>query len=754
MFPWQSREDDARCVCLLPLLRFGPLALSVVGACVALLLAAIAPAVASLAAAPQPSAAPTTTQVARVNDIPMDGPSDPAELASFLDGVLGQQLGAYHIPGATVSVVKDGKVIFAKGYGSADVATGTPVRADATLFRVGSVSKLFTWTAVMQLKEQGKLDLNADVNRYLKTYQIPDTYPGKPITLAALLTHTAGFEDRGANIFARNASDLRPLGAWLPANVPARVRPPGLVTSYSNYGAALAGYVVEQVSGQPFDAYVENHILKPLNMGHSTFRQPLPQDAAADMAQGYSFGGGRYTIQPFEYVQPEPAGSFSATATDMANFMIAHLQNGAFGDARILQDATAREMHTQHFTNDPGANRVAGVDYGFYEQRIDGQRIIEHGGDTVWFHTLLALLPEHNVGLFVSYNSQGGTTARDGLLRAFLDRYYNSATAIQAPAKPLPGYTDRAAKIAGTYWPTRRSYTTFEKVLMLFSSAAVSPTGNGHLAIALGPLGSSIDGVEVAPWVFRLAPGQDVGMELGDVVFQTDSSGNVTQMLLGNVPTEAFGRVAWYETSGVSLLVIVVALLLLLAALVIWPIRFFLRPDVRRELEERLLARLSALSARAAGQAAPRKATDAAHGEQMGDDSAEERPATTLGGAAPAGSVAHVSIAGRRVRADHVGRLAHILAGAVGALFVLFTLGLLLSNPGDIIYGVTPALVFALTLGLIGVILTVGVVICAVVVWREHIWTLAGRIFYTLVTLAAVAFVAELALWNLLGYRF
>ncbi len=296
--------------------------------------------------------------------------------------MLGQQLSAYHIPGPTIAVVKDGAPFFAKGYGSADLAHGTPVQADATLFRVGSVSKLFVWTAVMQLKEAGKLDLNTDVNRYLKTFQIPDTYPGKPITLAHLMTHTAGFEDRGAGIFARDASSLEPLGTWLAANIPARVRPPGEVTSYSNYGAALSAYIVEQISGQPFDRYVEDHILKPLGMRHSSFQQPLPQDLNSGMSRGYSYANGAFSAQPFEAVQVWPAGSFSATATDMATFMIAHLQNGRFGDTRILQEATTQEMHAQHFTNDPSDPGLPGIDWGFYEQRIDGQRIVEHGGDT------------------------------------------------------------------------------------------------------------------------------------------------------------------------------------------------------------------------------------------------------------------------------------------------------------------------------------------------------------------------------------
>ncbi len=205
--------------------------------------------------------------------------NDPRELETFLDGVLTSQLKENHIPGATLSVVKDGKLLLAKGYGDADIKQNKPVVADTTLFRVGSISKLFTWTAIMQLAEEGKVNLHTDINTYLKTFKIPATYP-QPITLENLLTHTAGFEDSGKGTFFYKASDLEPLSTWLPSHIPARVRPPGVVTSYSNYGATLAGYIVEQVLGMSYDQYVEQHILQPLNMKHSTFRQPLPSELA------------------------------------------------------------------------------------------------------------------------------------------------------------------------------------------------------------------------------------------------------------------------------------------------------------------------------------------------------------------------------------------------------------------------------------------------------------------------------------------
>ena len=195
------------------------------------------------------------------------GPTDPAELESFLDDLLKNEMEEYHIAGAAVSVVKDGELFFTKGYGYANLEKDIPVDPEQTLFRIGSVTKLFTATAVMQLVEQGKLDLDADINTYLD-FRIPDTYP-QPITIKNLLTHTSGFEDRLADVLVSDAADIVPARGWLVSHMHARVRPPGDSPAYSNYNAMLAGYIVARVSGQPYDEYIQDHILNPLGMAHS-----------------------------------------------------------------------------------------------------------------------------------------------------------------------------------------------------------------------------------------------------------------------------------------------------------------------------------------------------------------------------------------------------------------------------------------------------------------------------------------------------
>src|SRR5947209_1534361 len=207
------------------------------------------------------------------------------DLEPFLDGLIPSQLRTRNLAGAVVSVVKDGQVLLQKGYGYADVEEKKPVLPDQTLFRPGSISKLFTATAVMQLVEQGKLDLDRDLEDYLD-FPIPKTYP-EPVTLRQLLTHTGGFEETLKNLFVAHQSDIKPLRTYLVNEMPARIFPPGKIPSYSNYGFTLAGYIVERVSGEKFERYVENHILKPLGMNNSTFDQPLPPHLAPQMSKGY-----------------------------------------------------------------------------------------------------------------------------------------------------------------------------------------------------------------------------------------------------------------------------------------------------------------------------------------------------------------------------------------------------------------------------------------------------------------------------------
>jgi CubicO group peptidase (beta-lactamase class C family) len=514
----------------------------------------------ALAAAQQPQ----TPRVVRPPEIPGQpatptpsaarGLRDRAELEAFLDGVMEANLRDKHVAGATVAVVKDGALFFAKGYGFANVAKRQGVDAEKSLFRIGSVSKLFTWTAVMQLVEQGKLDLDADVNTYLD-FKIPDTYP-QPVTLRSIMTHTPGFEEDGRDLFTDDSTKMMPLGKWLATHIPGRVRPPMTYASYSNYATALAGYIVERTSGLSWDDYIEQRILAPLGMAQTTGRQPLPAKLKPDMSEGYAWGGGQFIPRKFEIITgAAPAGSISSSATDMSKFMLAHLGRGAYGGQRILSDSTATLMHARAFGHDP---RIPGFALGFYEKSSHGVRIIGHGGDTGLFHSDLALLPSENIGVFVSYNTTtGGELSFGPFLTQFLDHYYPTP----APPTVLPAVArEQAERVTGEYTFNRRSYTTFQKALGLAGAIRVTASDSGvlNLRSVLGDM--------------RLVPVGDMlyREELGDnlVSFKADGSGKASYGFLGLAPMMAMERISWTEWPMLHWIVLGGAVVVFLGTLV------------------------------------------------------------------------------------------------------------------------------------------------------------------------------------------
>jgi CubicO group peptidase (beta-lactamase class C family) len=499
---------------------------------------------------------------------PVPAPSgdldDAPSVERFFDANVAQQMRDHNIPGATISVVKDGELLFAKGYGSGDIEASRPVVASQTLFRIGSVTKLFTWTAVMQLVEAHQLDLNADVNTYLEALKIPDTYP-QPITMTNLMTHTAGFEERQLGLSVIEKERARPLATVLAADMPDRIYPPGKVTAYSNYGAALAGYIVEQISGEPFDEYVDRHILEPLGMRHSTARQHLSERLSKNLAASYQRVNGTLEHLPREYFELLPAAGISATATNMGHFMIAHLQDGQFGERRILKPTTAQDMHRRHFAND---ERLSGMALGFVEQRHGDQRILMHTGSTnsEQFHSYLLLVPGHATGLFMSFNSEGGRPAKALLAQAFLDRYFPKPPPQQAAA--VEGYRQRAPRFEGSFQPTRRTESNIEKLAGLIPSAIkVSANADGTLAIVGGPMGTEARRwLEVEPQLFREVGGAE------EVAFTMDENSDVASMFADQLPIVAFTKQHWWETTTVHLGLFAGALLIFLTAVIGLPV--------------------------------------------------------------------------------------------------------------------------------------------------------------------------------------
>ena len=521
--------------------------------------------------APQGSAKSRPAAKTSERKLPPSAPELTAtDLQAFLDGLLPAQLEREDIAGAVVAVVKDGKVLFAKGYGFSDVEKRKSVSPAETLFRPGSISKLFTWTSVMQLVEQGKLDLDRDVNDYLD-YKIPPAF-SKPITLRNVLTHTPGFEETAKELFVADASKMRPLGEYLREHIPGRIFPPGVTPAYSNYATAMAGYIVQRTSGKPFEQYVADNIFIPLGMGHTTFVQPLPPNLSSFMSNGYQQASKE--AKPYEFVQAFPAGSVATSAADMCIFMMAHLQDGRWNDKQILKPETAKLMHARAFASDP---RLNGMALGFYEETRNGHRIIGHGGDTLYFHSDLHLIHDSNVGFFVSYNSagKGEVSGRTILFEKFLDRYFPYTPSAPAVASAK----ENADKVAGLYVASRRGEKSFLKVTEFLGQAKALANSDGTLSI--DPLKDTNGELkryeEISPLLYRQVHGQDL------IGFHKNSNGRMEFSI--DYPFFVFERASMADNKNFNMAIIVPSLIFIALAVLFWPVGASIRWHYGRKLD-------------------------------------------------------------------------------------------------------------------------------------------------------------------------
>jgi CubicO group peptidase (beta-lactamase class C family) len=480
-----------------------------------------------------------------------------ADADAWLDGFIPYALARGDIAGAVVVIVKNGQVLTQRGYGYADIAQRKRIDAATTMFRPGSISKLFTWTAVMQLVEQGKIDLDADINAYLD-FKIPP-YQGQPITMRNLMTHTPGFEQSVKGLIHLGGKTST-MGEVLRRWIPRRVFAPGTTPAYSNYGAGLAGYIVQRVSGLPYEEYIERHIFEPLGMTHSTFRQPLPAQFAPFMAQGYPRAS--VEAQPFELVEPAGAGASAISGADMAKFMIAHLNQGA----SLMHPTTARLMQTPAHGTVPG-NRMA---LGFLEARVNDLDAIGHDGDAFYFHSALWLLPSQNVGLYISMNSIGTSRAsavdpiRKALLEQFGDRYFPAAY-IAAPVE-LPTAKEHAKMLAGSYFSSQGSFSNFADLANFLGQTRIDLSPDGRPSI---PWTSRIGGappqwIETAPFVWQEAHSRE---RLGATV----ENGRVVRWSMDD-PTTVQVRISWYRDAAWLMPVCLVSLIVITLTALSWPV--------------------------------------------------------------------------------------------------------------------------------------------------------------------------------------
>ena len=605
---------------------------------------------------------------------PVFGPQDVFELQAFLDGVIQTTMDDKHIQGAAVAVVRDGKLFFSKGYGFADASRLAPVNPQTTMFRIASITKAFTFTAVMQLLEQGKIDLNADVNHYLD-FRIPLTFP-QPITMHHLLTHSAGFEERGEKSAASSPDKLLDPREYLIRNMPARVRAPGLIYAYSNYGAALAGHAVEIVSGTPFGDYLAQRILEPLGMRHSTANQPLPASLEGFMSRGFRYADGAFEPQDFELINDAPAGAMSASADDMGRFMLAQLEGGCLEGRCILQKETVVRLQARHFSLDP---RLNGWAYGLLEMSRNDRRVVGHDGALRCFHSLMALIPGERLGLFVAGNTDTASELGWIVYRQFMEHYYPSPPRALAPRLDSQALSRR---FAGDYLPLRRNYTTWEKAAGLLGSLQLAVENDGTVVLREGARARRF--VEIEPMLFLQQTGSD------RLILRENERGEPRYAL---VESDAYEKLRLHETPAVHQLLHLVCALFFASALFSALVNFLVN------LEKK---------------------------------------------------VVFVQPSGARAARLALGLFA--LLAFVYLFTFLLVVAMVRSGAIALESGQSAALPFLMGLASVLGFLVVLPVCLALLAWSKGYWGLLGRLHYTLVALAAVAFVWSLNFWHLQSY--
>ncbi|MFP8951864.1 serine hydrolase [Natrialbaceae archaeon A-arb3/5] len=640
-------------------------------------------------------------------DAPPDGDAafaDEEELEALVDDLVAEEMAEHDVPGATVAVVEGDEAVLAKGYGEADIEAGEPVRANETAFIIGSVGKLVTWTAVMQGVEDGTLDLDEDVNTYLEDseVEIPET-DDEPVTLRHLGTHTAGFDTALNPGMVDDSDEVTSLETALVETQPDRISSPGEEPRYSNWGTMLAGHVVAEAHDTTFEEYVQSEIFQPLEMDHSTFAQPVPDDQPGELAAPHTPTADGVERDDRVYINWRPAGSMSATATDMAAFMSAHLGDGAVGDDRILESETAETMHDVHHERHPA---LTDWRYGFYEYGPPEDDLIAHSGGTLHESTKLVLAPEEDVGVFVAYNVRNEEAPPSDVVDEILTAYELRST----PTEPddqtgaVGGdATERAEAIDGEYETSMLPDEGHEQVVGVVSRLSIDATDDGRLESHM--LGfDEQEWVETEQYVYHEVDGDDV------LVAEVED-GTVEAVHLNSAPMATFEPVAVHERTVVVAATVGAALAGFALSILGW-LGLAAWRNVRR------------LRARASGEDDGSSASNVAIGRRL--RSRLRRPSWLARAAAVALCVVSLSL--------------------VGLLIVGFGSG------GEHAFVVMPLSIrVALALPPFVGLFAVATVVATALAWHNGYWSRRARLHQTALAVLGLAFVWQLFQLGLLG---
>ncbi|QTD42948.1 serine hydrolase [Sporosarcina sp. Te-1] len=486
---------------------------------------------------------PTNT-FAKEKVLPSGMPVEDVE--QTVDAIMEKYIGK-DIPGVAIAIVQDGEVILLKGYGQSDIEKNIPVDPAKTIFEAASVSKVYTWSAVMQLVEQGKIDLDADIREYLPNDFLKLDFDEK-VTMLHLMNHTAGFEEKTEYLFTYDPKDIISLDDYMMnEKQPKQVHKPGAITSYSNYSTALAGYIVQRVSGQPFEEYMQDQVLGKLQMDNSSFKQNWEQmkTTIASKGFGYEKNGDHFETAPNIYVSESPAGSLNTTASDMAKFMLAHLNQQQTGEFQLFQDnETLRTIHDQSYSPNP---QMPGNAHGFWE-RLNGEyRMIEHGGNLLGYTALLSLLPEQNFGLaFLTNVANESSNLRIDLYNALVGDEKKTISVTRSEHDQMVQGTYRVAR--GVY----SNFLSFVPVLGNDSDFKIKKHEKGGINVQT-PFKEEFHYVETAPFFYErvgddLSLMDKLGLDMSRMAFVMDDKQNVSKMSFGvisdNIPVKIMDRVS------------------------------------------------------------------------------------------------------------------------------------------------------------------------------------------------------------------
>ncbi len=501
---------------------------------------------------------------------------DSTNLVSFMDILVPAKMKSHHVKGLTISVVKDSSVLWSKGYGYADYELDRKVDKEKTLFQIGSISKLFVWTAVMQLVEEGKIDLKEDIRSYIKGFTIPDNYE-EVITMEHLMSHTPGFEDYYFELFSYDSIPPESVAAELAIHMPERVRPPGMHPSYSNHGTAIASSIVESVSGMSWDEYVEQHIIDKLGMVNFSFRYQVPENMEDDFSNGYLFSGGEYYQKPVVNIPFSAVGGAYSSAEGITPFMLAFLNHGSYQENRILDSTSVDKMFTTLYQ---GGKELRGMKHGFFDLSRNGYEIVGHGGATEFFFSSMKLVKDEKVGIFISANTSTGREIISDITDGFIDRYFPGDDVEPASIQLADSILQR---YDGRYIANRRPFNRFTKSVVLLDSRLDVSVDNGRLKTS---------GIESEFW-YPINRNTFKNSENGDLM-RLDSIRNNKAMYLhrDRSPHVVYERQKWYESTFLNAVFFISFLLLGIFSFCYWLAAFY----ARRKYKSRTLDKLPRIS--------------------------------------------------------------------------------------------------------------------------------------------------------------